>query len=85
MLPVTDLLNGKMLFNALPRVIRRDDGWLLTETETQKCLQQTVPLKCINISPPPRSVLFLYTDGRVGSEDGLSFTSLRFMSRCCMT
>lgn len=55
---------------------------VLMETEIQKCLQQKMPLKCINILLPARSVLFLYIDCDVGSKDGLSFTALSFVSRC---
>lgn len=41
-----------------------------------------MPLKCINVSPPPRSGLRLWTDDCVGREEGVSFIFLGFMSGC---
>lgn len=41
-----------------------------------------MPLKCINISPQPRSGLRLLTDDCVGREEGVSFILLGFMSGC---
>lgn len=64
--------------------MRRRDACSWWRQKYKSASSKNIPLKCIHISVAPRSVLFLYTDGHVGREDGLSFTPLSSVS-CGMT